>query len=234
MKKIFSLVLLLIFSCSSESNDDTTSCPSEPQLITLEVSNITLDEATNDSASITLSAQIINSELGPNCEIFSIVNQGFVYSTNVQPTIDDTIINVNGENISVVVSDLPVGTQFHIRSYLTNSLGTFYGNEVTVLTPASTNPLFLDENGVTVKAKSWAEVGMTGVINGDTYTIIDRDMLNEMLEQGEDVTKVCTTFITDLNSLYIYLPMMEKEILVIQIFPSILIPSWMSVMLRND
>jgi len=206
MKKIFALVLLLIFSCSSESNDDTTSCPSEPQLITLEVSNITLEEATNDSASITLSAQIINSELGPNCEIFSIVNQGFVYSTNVQPTIDDNVVNVNGENISVVVSNLPVGTQFHVRSYLTNSLGTFYGNEVTVLTPTSTNPLFLDENGVTVKAKSWAEVGMTGVINGDTYTVIDKDMLIEMLEQGEDVTKVCTTFITDLNNLHAYLP----------------------------
>ena len=44
MKKIFALVLLLIFSCSSESNDDTASCPSEPQLITLEVSNITLNE----------------------------------------------------------------------------------------------------------------------------------------------------------------------------------------------
>ena len=56
MRKIFTLVLLLIFSCTSESNDDTTSCPSEPQLITLEVSNIILNEGSEDSVSATLSA----------------------------------------------------------------------------------------------------------------------------------------------------------------------------------
>ena len=64
-----------------------------------------------------------------------------------------------------------------------------------------TNPVYLDENGVTVKAKNWAEVGMTGEINGVTYTIVDRPMLEEMFANDENVSAVCTSLISEMNDL---------------------------------
>ena len=35
------------------------------------------------------------------------------------------------------------------------------------------NPVYLDDNGVTIKACDDASVGDTGVINGVTYTVVD-------------------------------------------------------------
>ena len=39
------------------------------------------------------------------------------------------------------------------------------------------NPIYLDQNGVTVKCYEWGKVGDTGEINGVTYTIVDETML---------------------------------------------------------
>ena len=50
------------------------------------------------------------------------------------------------------------------------------------------NPVYLDENGVTIKAKDWAIVGDTGEINGITYTVVDEAMLRNMVTNSEDVT----------------------------------------------
>jgi hypothetical protein len=36
------------------------------------------------------------------------------------------------------------------------------------------NAVYLDENGITVKAKDWAEIGDTGIINNIQYTIVDK------------------------------------------------------------
>ena len=126
----FLTMCLLVFACSGGdggSDDSNNPCPNQPQLTTLEVSNISIDENT-DLASATFSGEIQNIQLGANCETFSITNQGFVYSTNVQPTTSDNVVNANGENASANVSDLMPETTYYVRAYLTNTLGTFYGN----------------------------------------------------------------------------------------------------------
>ena len=43
------------------------------------------------------------------------------------------------------------------------------------------NPVYLDSNGITIKARDWAEIGMTGIINGTLYTIVDRDTLQTLM-----------------------------------------------------
>ena len=43
------------------------------------------------------------------------------------------------------------------------------------------NPLYLDTNGVTIKAKDWAVIGDQGTIDGINYTIVDKDILLEMI-----------------------------------------------------
>lgn len=65
----------------------------------------------------------------------------------------------------------------------------------------SPNPVYLDVNGITVKAKDWADIGAMGNINGITYTVVDETMLREMVLNNEDVTKLATTRVFDTSSL---------------------------------
>ena len=64
-----------------------------------------------------------------------------------------------------------------------------------------TNPVYLDANGVTIKARDWAVVGDSGVINGVTYTIVDGATLRTMIDNGDDVTRACTSRITNMSNL---------------------------------
>ena len=64
------------------------------------------------------------------------------------------------------------------------------------------NLVYLGLNGVTIKACDFALVGDTGVVNGVTYTVVDRDMLANMIVNGEDVTKVATTLVTDMSNFF--------------------------------
>tara|TARA_B110000438_G_C15729123_1_gene613460 strand:+ start:52 stop:1149 length:1098 start_codon:yes stop_codon:yes gene_type:complete len=205
MKNFLFLFLVLgLFACSSDSADDdldnNNSCPSEPQLITYEESNINYDQNT-DLVGATFTAEIQNIQLGENCETFSITNQGFVYGTNIQPTTSDYVLNANGQNASATVNNLLTETTYYARAYLTNSLGTFYGNEINFTTPEGI-PVYLAENGVTIIARDWAVIGDSGVINGINYTIVDREILEVMVTNNEDVTQVCTSKIIDMQGMF--------------------------------
>ena len=61
---------------------------------------------------------------------------------------------------------------------------------------------YIAQNGVTVKAYSSAQVGDTGQINGETYTVVDVEMLRAMISEEKDISKVITTFITDMSYLF--------------------------------
>ena len=64
------------------------------------------------------------------------------------------------------------------------------------------NPVYLDANGITIKAREWAEVGAMGEINGVTYTVVDYSTLLHMVENGDDVTKLATTKVTKMSFLF--------------------------------
>ena len=66
----------------------------------------------------------------------------------------------------------------------------------------SQSPIYLDENGITVKCQDWAEVGQRGKLNGIIYTVVDGHILRQMVENREDVTTVCTTRITDMADMF--------------------------------
>ena len=63
----------------------------------------------------------------------------------------------------------------------------------------SGNNVYLASNGVTIKASAGAVNGDTGVLDGVTYTVVNLTALNSMIRNGDDVTKVCTTPITDMS-----------------------------------
>jgi len=64
------------------------------------------------------------------------------------------------------------------------------------------NPLYLDTNGVTVKAHKWAKIGDEGIINGVRYTIVDGKTLRDLIRNGDSYDRVCTTFIADMGRLF--------------------------------
>ena len=197
MKKLIYLFLtVLIVACS---DDEGNPCVYNPTLTTSAVTNITETAATLNG---------VISIVSENCEDPTNTEQGFVYATTIQPTTNNTQVNVNGTNITTTLENLEPNTTYYVRTFLTNALGEFYGNEVSFLTSEEqivcegNNPIYLDTNGVTIKACNYANVGDTGVIDGITYTVVDEAMLREMVANEEDVAEVVTTKVTDMSELF--------------------------------
>jgi hypothetical protein len=64
------------------------------------------------------------------------------------------------------------------------------------------NPVYVADNGITIMAKQWAKIGATGVIEGISYTVVDEEILREMLANEKDVTTVATTKVTDMSAMF--------------------------------
>ena len=205
MKKLLLLSAFLIFACSSDSEGNP--CIYEPTLTTQAATDITETSATLNG---------VISIISENCDVPNNTEQGFVYSTEIQPTLDDTQVNVNGTNISTTIEGLEPNTTYYVRSFLTNTLGEFYSNEVSFITlddtgePADCDVVYLAENGITIKACEDAEIGDVGTVNGVEYTVVDREMILAIVGNNsggggtinEDLTKMCTTRITDMSNMF--------------------------------
>ena len=123
MKKLLLLSALFIFACSSDSEGNP--CIYEPTLTTETVTDITETSATLNG---------VISIVSENCDVPNNTEQGFVYSTEIQPTLEDTQVNVNGTNISTTIEGLTPNTTYYVRAFLTNNLGDFYGDEISFTT----------------------------------------------------------------------------------------------------
>ena len=67
-------------------------------------------------------------------------------------------------------------------------------------------PFYVDENGVTIKAKDWVTVGTTGVLNGITYIAIDDIKISKSDFQSKypeisELKQLVTTLVTDMSIL---------------------------------
>ena len=123
MKKLILLSALLIFACSTDSEGNP--CIYEPTLTTEAATDITETSATLNG---------VISIVSENCDVPNNTEQGFVYSTEIQPTLEDIQVNVNGTNISTTIEGLTPNTTYYVRSFLTNTLGEFYGDEISFST----------------------------------------------------------------------------------------------------
>ena len=192
MKKLLLLSALLIFACSSD--DEGNPCVYEPTLSTQAVTDITETSATLNG---------VISIVSENCDAPNNTEQGFVYSTEIQPTLADVQVNVNGTNISTTVEGLEPNTTYYVRAFLTNTIGDFYGEEVSFTTVEGCDVVYLDENGVTIKAYPCANIGDVGVVNGIEYHVVSQGSWNNLsyyLNNCPEI-KLCTTRITNFGQL---------------------------------
>ena len=128
MKKLLYIILILTYSCSKD--EGAIICIYDRVLETYETQNI------SDNTATLFGCIIITSE---NCSITPGAQKGFVYSTNSQPNINDNLIITSGEQISATITDLNPSTTYYVRSFISNSIGEYYGNEIsfTTLPPSS-------------------------------------------------------------------------------------------------
>ena len=64
------------------------------------------------------------------------------------------------------------------------------------------NPLFFDENGITVKANEFVKIREVYNFNNINYTIVSKTMLKQMIRRGDDLKNVVTSKITDMSDLF--------------------------------
>lgn len=60
-----------------------------------------------------------------------------------------------------------------------------------------TPPIYLDSNGVTIKCRDDIDFGYVGEVDGVEYTVVDRETLKQMINNGDDLSRVCTSKISN-------------------------------------
>jgi len=64
------------------------------------------------------------------------------------------------------------------------------------------NALYLDENGVTIKAVVDAVIGNSYELDDVSYLVVDEDLLRQMIAEGGDVTKVVTSWVDYMGEMF--------------------------------
>jgi surface protein len=64
------------------------------------------------------------------------------------------------------------------------------------------SPIYLDENGFTIKSYDWAIIGDIGEIGGDVYTIVSEEQLREYVSEDIDLTRFCTSKVNNMSNLF--------------------------------
>jgi surface protein len=77
------------------------------------------------------------------------------------------------------------------------------GNNDNQSSCSGDNPIYLDDNGITIKACPSAQIGDTGNLNGFTYIIVSEQQLRDYVNDGyPDLNRLVTTQVTGMNSLF--------------------------------
>ena len=210
MKKLILLSALLIFACSE--GYEVLTCIDNPILSTFPATNITKTASTLIGV-INTFPEFCGEDDGSYDG-----NTGFVYSTETQqPNLDDSIVSGSFDQtlllvdgyINARIENLESNTTYYFRAFLSNGAGNFYAEDgVRSFTtqvnyePTNCDIVFLDENGITIKACESANVGDVGTINGIEYTVVSEPGLKQMIDNNADVSYVCTSKATKMNQFF--------------------------------
>ena len=139
----------------------------------------------------------------------------YTLTTSVTPSTAGTITPASGQHIEGTIVELTAipNVKWEFKEWAGDLTGTdnpkeiIWNNSKTITAIfEEQSPFYLDENGVTIKARDWVTAGTTGELDGVTYTAVDIDKLKLMFTKEEDVSKVVTTLITDMSDLFVNAP----------------------------
>ena len=131
-----------------------------------------------------------------------IVNVNPPQSGNVYP---NSGVFPENQQISIQASASP---QYVFENWSGDEVGTSpsiiitMDDNKTLTANFRIDPFYLDNNGVTIKAKDWVTAGTKGILNGIEYTAVDKQMLIKMSQDRKDLSKVVTTLISDMSKLF--------------------------------
>jgi surface protein len=131
--------------------------------------------------------------------------RGFCWSEEPNPTINDQFQLDNAKGLGAfsieVFSKFQPNTTYYAKAFAENSIGKVYGNEVSFKTGFSNpNAAFINSKGC-LECDKYA-VGDTFKLQGTNYIVADRDMLNNALANGKDLSKYCTSKVTDMYGMF--------------------------------
>ena len=149
-----------------------------------------------------------------NCTKEKIVTVEKIVTEEVIVTNDYTLIAIAEEGGTITISAASEST-------VTLTASAYEGYDFTGWSSGSTdNPLtlnigsdqsitanfmkldiYLAENSITIKCPD-ANVGDTATIGDKEYTVVDETGLRAMITNNEDVTCVCTSKVTDMNTMF--------------------------------
>lgn len=120
--KVITLISILIFTSNCSQDSDETKAEL-PTISTKGISNLSAN-------SVKCGGHIISD--GGN----AIIEKGLVYSTNPDPSLDDSITNAgSGKDDYVLrIDSLLPNTTYYVKSFATTKVGTAYGQQVTFTT----------------------------------------------------------------------------------------------------
>lgn len=131
---LFCLAITIVAGCKK---DNPPPPPTAPVVTTATLTNITSSGATAGGSIVSDGRDIITSI-------------GIVWSeTNATPTLADSVVEATGTNgaFTVEIAGLDFDKSFYIRAFATNSVGTGYGEVVTLSTANDTNKVRFTYNG---------------------------------------------------------------------------------------
>jgi hypothetical protein len=147
--------VLLVFFIS-------TGCEKKPPETVPVITTAAASEITKNSA---VSGGEVTSDGGS-----PVTARGICWSTNSNPTVDDSF-TTDGEGPGSFMSNLSglnPGTEYNIRAYATNAIGTAYGNELNF----TTNPLAVGDEYLGGKIAYILKQGDPGFVSGEVHGFI--------------------------------------------------------------
>ena len=131
---------------------------------------------------------------------------------NAQNRVDVCHVNGKGEYQKITVADAAFETHIahgdaSIGDEVPDRPGYIFDEDCA---PQAPN-FFLADNGITIRCPD-AKPGATGDVNGVEYEAVDRELLIVRRDQGEDLTRLCTTPVTDMSEIFTHALSFNQDI----------------------